>query len=99
LTLVGFGLLGLSASRSPETRKAVPGVALMGLLGAGVLLLSYTSSWPWNGPRAASDAGAFFDAAGHPAFMADGFSLVLKAVFVAGAILCVLMAARFLELE
>jgi NADH-quinone oxidoreductase subunit N len=99
LTLVGFVLLAFSAARAPELRRKAPIVAVFGLIVAGVVLASYAPWWPLAGPKAGSDAVAFLDAAGRPAFVADGFSLVLKAVFVAGAILCILMAARFMESE
>ena len=99
LVLLGFLLLGLSASGSARVRSWIPVFAIAGLVAEGIGLASYSPWWGGAGPKVASDAGAFLDAAGHPAFMADGFSLVFKAVFVAGAILCILMAARFLETE
>ncbi len=101
LTLLGFVLLGLSAVLPEGKRRFVGVVALTGLAVAAVVVASYAPGFPFGGPKVAagSAAGGFPDAAGHAGFLADGFSVVLKLVFLLGAALCVLMAMRFLDVE
>jgi NADH-quinone oxidoreductase subunit N len=101
LTLVGFVLLGLSAILPAERRWVIPWTAAGGLLVCAGTLLVYTSWWPFEGPKVTGGeaVGTFLDSAGRAAFVADPFSLVLKAIFLVGAILCTLMAIRFLDTE
>jgi len=86
---------------SADKRRWAGAVALVGLLVAGALVASYAPSVPFGGPKIRSGAAeeGFADAAGRPAFVMDGFALVFKLIFLAGAVLCILMAMRFLDLE
>jgi NADH-quinone oxidoreductase subunit N len=101
LTLVGFAVLGLAVAAGDRTRRAAAGVALVGLILAGVLVVSYLPGVPFGGPKIepGTEIGGFLNAAGEPAFIADGFSVVLKIVFLVGAALTVLMAVRYLDSE
>ncbi len=101
LALLGFVLLGLSAALPEGKRRYVGLVALIGLAIAAVVVSSYAPGFPLGGPKIAPGTaqGGFPDGAGHPGFLADGFAIVLKLVFLLGAALCVLMAVRFLDVE
>ncbi len=101
LTLVSFALLALAVVVPKEGQRWTGLFALAGLVVAAILVALYFPAVPFSGPKVPSDgvAGAFADGAGHPAFLADGFSLVFKAIFLLGAALCVLLALRFLDLE
>jgi NADH-quinone oxidoreductase subunit N len=101
LTLVGFAVLGLAVAARETSRRASAGVALVGLILAGALVVSYLPGVPFGGPKIepGEEVGGFPNAAGEPAFLADGFSVFFKLVFLVGAVLCVLMAVRFLDWE
>ncbi len=101
LTVVGFLLLGLGAVLPPELRRATGIVALLGLAMAAVLVASYLPGVPFGGPKlqAHDPAGVFLDGAGRASFVADGFSIVFKLIFLIGAAFCVLLAMRYLDWE
>jgi NADH-quinone oxidoreductase subunit N len=101
LAVVGFVLLALAATLPVDRRRWAGSVALVGLFLAAILVAAYAPGFPVAAPKIAPGAslGGFPDAAGHPAFLVDGFAVVFKLIFLAGAALCVLMAMRFLDLE
>jgi len=101
LTLLGFAVLGMAVAARTASRRAAAGVALVGLILAAVLVVSYLPGVPFGGPKIEPgvEAGGFSNAAGDPSFLADGFSLVLKLIFLIGAVLAVLMAVRYLDQE
>ncbi len=101
LVVLGFVLLGLSVTLPADSRRWAGYVALVGLAVAALLTAGYDPRIHLPGPKldAGMMVGAFADGAGRPAFLADGFAMVFKLIFLAGAALCVLMAMRFLDLE
>jgi NADH-quinone oxidoreductase subunit N len=101
LVLLGFVLLALGLGLPEGRRRAAGWVALAGLAIAAVLVASYVPGFPFGGLKISDTVhgAAFPDGAGHPAFVVDGFALVLKAVILLGAALSVLLALRFLDQE
>ena len=101
LTLVSFLLLGLAVLPAGEWRRWSGILALTGIAMSGVLVAGYLPGSPLPGVQVAAgtEQGVFPDAAGRAAFVVDGFSSVLKLVFLLGAFLCVLMAMRYLDHE
>ena len=101
LTCAGFVVLGLAVTLPERRRHWAAWVALIGLLLTGAAVVSYLPGVPFGADEVAdgSAIGGFPDAAGRPAFLADGFSLVFKIIFLIGAALCVLMSVRFLDWE
>lgn len=101
LVVVGALLLFMSTALKGPRRAAIGVVALVGIAAAAVLVASYAPGFPGDGPKigAGGAEGGFADALGRPGFVADGFALVFKAIFLAGAALCILMAMRFLDVE
>ncbi len=100
LTLVSFVLLGLAVALPPELRRSAGWVAVFGFVLAGCLVAAYLPGTPLEGPKIGDPDSpvAFPDAEGRPALLVDGFAVVFKLIFLAGATLCVLMALRFLDL-
>ncbi len=96
LTVVGFVLLALSVVLPADRRRAIGAVALVGILAVACLAAAYGPSLPGSGPKIAPGAteGTFADAAGRPAYLADGFSVVFKLIFLIGAALAILMSVR-----
>ncbi len=101
LAVVGFVLLGLSAALPPERRRSIAAVALVGIVAVAFLAASYGPAAPGAGPKVEPGVGqaTFADAEGRPAYLTDGFSIVFKIIFLIGAALAILMAARFLDHE
>jgi NADH-quinone oxidoreductase subunit N len=101
LTLVGLVVLALAVALPAERRHWAAGVALVGVVAAGALAVAYLPGVPIDGPKIVSGEaiGGFHDGAGRPAFLADGFSVVFKIVFLIGAGLCILMSVRYLDHE
>ncbi len=101
LTLVGFAILGLAVVVPKEQQRWAGSLAVVGLIVAGTLVALYTPAVPFSGPKvdAGGAVGAFLDPSGHPALVVDGFSIVLKIIFLAGAVLTVLLAMSFLDVE
>jgi len=101
LSLVGFTILGLAVAVPKEQQRWIGMVAIGGLVAAGLLVALYAPALPFSGPKIdpSRALGTFQDIAGHPAFIADGFSIVLKLIFLAGAALAALLAMNFLEVE
>jgi NADH-quinone oxidoreductase subunit N len=101
LMVVGFVLLGLSAVLPEDRRRSIAAVALIGVVAVAFLVAAYGPAMPVSGPKVAPGLGqgTFPDAGGHPAYVTDGFSVVFKIIFLIGAALAILMAARFLDYE
>jgi NADH-quinone oxidoreductase subunit N len=101
LAVVGFVLLGLSAVLPADRRRAIAAVALIGIVAVALLAAAYAPAFSGAGPTVGPGygQGSFTDSLGRPGYMTDGFSLVFKIIFLIGAALAVLMAARFLDHE
>jgi NADH-quinone oxidoreductase subunit N len=101
LLVVGFVLLGLSVVLPADRCRAIAAVALVGVVAVAFLVAAYGPAVPGSGPKVAPGPGigTFSDADGHPAYVTDGFSVVLKFIFLIGAALAILLAVRFLDYE
>jgi NADH-quinone oxidoreductase subunit N len=101
LVIVGFVVLAMAVTLPIERRHWSAAVALVGVVAAAVLVVSYLPGVPFGSPKVASggEAGGLHDGEGRPAFVADGFSVVFKIIFLIGAALCILMSVRYLDWE
>jgi len=101
LTCVGFVVLGLAATLPDGRRHWAAWVALIGVIATGAVVVSYLPGVAFGADKVAGgvEIGGFADGSGRPAFLADGFSLVFKIIFLIGAALCILMSVRFLDWE
>jgi NADH-quinone oxidoreductase subunit N len=101
MTILGFVLMALAVAVPRELRWSIGIVAVVGLIVAAILVAAYFPAFPMGGPKMEPSvrAGAFTDAAGRPAFVADGFAMVFKLIFLIGGALCVLLAMRYLDHE
>ena len=98
LLLAGFGLMLLLASTAvPGGVRRVGGWLTLIVLAAAAWLLTAQLSAGSGG--AVALVGAFPDAAGHPAFVVDGFSVVFKLIFLLGGAFTVLMSMRYPETD
>lgn len=98
LLLAGFGLVLLLASAAiPKSVRSIGAwLTLVVLAVAAYLVTAQLSAGPGG---VAASAGAFPDAAGHPAFVVDGFSVVFKLIFLLGGAFTVLMSMRYPETD
>jgi len=93
--------MGLAVVVPQEQQRWGGIVAVIGLVVAGLLVALYAPAVPFSGPKVDEGGvvGTFLDHRGHPALLADGFSIVLKIIFLAGATLSALLALSFLDVE
>ena len=98
LLLVGFGLLLLLASAvMPQSVRSIGAWLTLAVLAVAAFLVTAQLSAGPGGVVAST--GAFPDAAGHPAFVVDGFSMVFKLIFLLGGAFTVLMSMRYPETD
>jgi NADH-quinone oxidoreductase subunit N len=99
LTSYGLVLLLLSAVWPAGRRKGIGWLALLGIAATAAILIVTQKGALVLASGASPRPGAFAIASGAPSFMADGFSLYFKLLFLAAAALTILMSLRYLDYE
>jgi NADH-quinone oxidoreductase subunit N len=95
LVVSAFLLLGLSTMKDREIRRFVPGLAVLGCLATLLALLAYPYKQGGIVGLRIPDATIGFNGS----FILDSFSIFAKVIFLASAILTILLGGRYLDEE
>ncbi|MGH9750273.1 MAG: NADH-quinone oxidoreductase subunit N [Candidatus Polarisedimenticolia bacterium] len=94
LTLSAFMLLGLATLKDQADRMWAPGLAILACVMTLLPLVSMTMTFGLEALRVPAHTIGF-----NGMFVLDAFSVFFKVVFLASAILTILISSRYLELE
>ena len=103
LTTFAFVVLLLSAAWPVQRRRAIGWISIVALAATAVLLIATQGASLHTAAGAAASGaaapGAFAIQGGSASFVADGFSVYFKLIFLAAGILTIGMSLRYLDLE